>query len=222
MQSLLPQDCLLCGDFSKNEILCNDCRCELPYLTPSVCSCCSLPTSHGEICGLCLKKPPHFNQSIAAFSYTFPMDRLIQDLKYRPNLAIAPLLGKLMFENLRAPMEADYLIPMPLSKKRLRERGFNQAMEISRSLSHYTGIPILKNGYSKIIETSAQASLAWKDRAKNMRNAFNCDISLNNKKIIVVDDVMTTGASLEEFAKVLRKQGAEHITNWIVARTLTK
>jgi ComF family protein len=111
---------------------------------------------------------------------------------------------------------------MPLHPIRLRERGFNQAMEISRYLSKHMKIVILPDSCSRIRHTLPQTRLPWKDRQKNIREAFSCKIDLSGKHIAVVDDVMTTGTTLNELAKALRQQGATEISNWVIARTLSE
>jgi ComF family protein len=180
-----------------------------------------VPTA--EVCGVCLKKPPAFTRTLAALRYTFPVDAMIHALKYQANLAIAPILAHLLIKKLTAaePLP-DVIIPMPLHPIRLRERGFNQAMEISRYLSKYMKIVILPDSCSRIRHTLPQTRLPWKDRQKNIREAFSCKIDLSGKHIAVVDDVMTTGTTLNELAKALRQQGATEISNWVIARTLSE
>jgi len=178
-----------------------------------------VPTA--EVCGACLTKPPAFTRSIAALRYTFPVDALIHSLKYQANLAIAPILANLLIKQLKATkMMPDVIIPMPLHPIRLRERGFNQAMEISRYISKQMKITLLPDSCSRIKHTPPQTGLPWKARQKNIRKAFSCKIDLSGKHVALVDDVMTTGATLNELAKILRKQGASEISNWVIARTL--
>ena len=145
---------------------------------------------------------------------------MIHSLKYQTNLAIAPILANLLIKKLKVTETLpDVIIPMPLHPIRLRERGFNQAMEISRYISKYMRIVILPDSCNRIKHTLPQTGLPWKDRQKNIREAFSCKIDLSGKHVALVDDVMTTGATLNELAKVLRKQGATEISNWVIART---
>jgi predicted amidophosphoribosyltransferase len=109
---------------------------------------------------------------------------------------------------------------MPLAHGRLKERGFNQALEIARVVAAHTRIPLLRNAVRKVVDTPPQAALPFKERAKNVRRAFQCDSDLTGQRIAVVDDVLTTGATLDELARVLRKAGAVRVTGWVVARTL--
>jgi ComF family protein len=111
-------------------------------------------------------------------------------------------------------------VPMPLARGRLAERGFNQALEIARVVATRTGIALLPHSCRKVVETPAQAMLPWKERARNVRRAFVCDADLQGRRIAVVDDVLTTGATLNELARVLRKAGAVEVRGWVVARAL--
>ena len=139
-------------------------------------------------------------------------------MKYRGGLAIASILGEALGRAMRE--RPDVLIPMPLSARRLRERGFNQALEIARAVQQRTGVPIRATACRKTMDTEPQASLPWKERAKNVRGAFVCDEDLRGMSVAVVDDVITTGATLGELAKNLKRAGATRVSGCIVARTL--
>lgn len=214
------KSCLLCDAIS-GEDFCTACYRDLPQLTTSHCPVCLWPVPTSEICGACLKKPPAFTRTLAALRYTFPADALIHALKYHNHLAIAPILADLFIARLKT-MESmpDVIVPMPLHPIRLRERGFNQAMEISRRIAKQTGIALLPDGCNRIKHTVPQTGLPWKERQKNIHRAFSCKINLSGKHVAIVDDVMTTGATLNELAKELRRQGAIEISNWVIARTL--
>lgn len=217
-QSLLQQECVLCGAKVHAQSLCAACHEHLPYLRKPCCRVCALPIPDGELCGACLSDHPAFDSTRAAFSYSFPVDALIQALKYQGNLALAPILAAELLP--KADAHLDYLIPVPLSTARLRERGFNQALEIARIISQKSGVSLLANACSRILDNPPQAGLPWKERSKNIRGAFRCNAELRGKKVALLDDVMTTGATLNELAKVVRKQGAIEINAWVVARTL--
>ncbi|MBX9810854.1 MAG: ComF family protein [Burkholderiales bacterium] len=220
IQRLLSQACLLCGAASRHALLCHDCDSELPRLPTMRCATCALPIPDGDICGGCLEHPPRYDRVTAVFAYDFPVDALIQAFKYGGNLAVAAVLGEALGKAVAE--HADFIIPMPLSSQRLRERGFNQALEIARRVSGMTGIPVLSDACRKVTETRPQAALPWKEREKNVRGAFVCDADLDGRRIAVIDDVMTTGATLNELAKNLRRAGAAHISGWVVARTLPR
>jgi len=218
MRTVLPQTCLLCAAASARALLCPDCYAALPHLPGTRCATCALPLPDGNVCGACLSHPPRYDSTTAVFAYAFPVDALIQRFKYGGNLAIAPLLTRILGDAIAEP--ADLIIPMPLSPQRLRERGFNQSLEIARGVGRMTGIPVAADACRKIVETPPQATLPWKERTKNIRGAFVCDADLKGARVAVVDDVMTSGATVNELARNLRRAGAAHISAWVVARTL--
>jgi ComF family protein len=218
-QRAWPQRCLLCGAASEPDLLCIACDAELPRLPPALCRVCALPITGAEICGACLNRPPHFDRVSAVFAYRFPSDALVHALKYGGNLAVARILGEALGRTV-ASERADLIVPMPLSAQRLRARGFNQAHEIARAVGRATGIPVAAGICRRVIDTAAQAALPWKERARNVRGAFVCDADLSGRTVAVIDDVMTTGATLDEFAKNLRRAGALEVHGWVVARAL--
>lgn len=219
VQHLLPQSCLLCGAGSGRALLCAACDAELPRLPQPRCRVCALPIAGAELCGACLGRPPRFDRVSAVFAYRFPVDALVHALKYGGNLAVAGVLGEAL-GNAVATERADLIVPMPLSVQRLRTRGFNQAHEIARCVGRATGIPVAIDICRRVLDTGPQAALPWKERARNVRGAFVCDADLSGRKVAVVDDVMTTGATLGELAKNLRRAGAAEVHGWIVARAL--
>jgi ComF family protein len=216
--ALLPQECFLCGQPESAAPLCPSCRDSLPRLTEPGCPICAAPTPMGNVCGACLKQPPHFDATISLYRYAFPVDKLIQALKYEHRLAMANVFSDALLAGTHP--SADAIIPLPLSLQRLRQRGFNQAVEIARPLARQLGLPLLVDVCHRPLDTPAQASLPWQARRKNVRDAFECTVDLAGRSIAVVDDVMTTGATLDEFARTLKRRGASRVTNWVVARTL--
>lgn len=218
LNRLLPQDCQLCGKPDAGDMLCAACLADLPRLPDEHCPICALPVPNSAVCGECLHHPPHFDATYAPFAYAFPIDQLVQAFKYGHQLALSNLFARLM-QN-KASVAADVMIPLPLSRERLRERGFNQAVEIARPLARAYGIPLDLHATTRITDTAAQASLPWKERRANIRHAFECSLYLTGKSVVVVDDVMTTGATLDEFARTLKLHGAVHVANSVFARTL--
>lgn len=217
--ALLQQDCFLCAATSGNSLLCPTCAASLPRLGPECCPVCALPTPGANLCGACLKQTPHFDATRAAFRYAFPLDRLIQSLKYAHRLASADFLGQPLVQ-LATPVHPDLILPVPLSAARLAERGFNQALEIARPLARALGVPLEISHVHRRRNTAPQASLPWKERKQNIRHAFDCEINLAGKSVLVVDDVMTTGATLDELARTLKAHGAARVENRILARAL--
>ncbi|HET9402990.1 MAG TPA: ComF family protein [Burkholderiales bacterium] len=219
-RSLLPQSCQLCGADSGSAALCPPCLEDLPWLARARCAVCALPLTSGRVCGACLERPPRFNRVEAVFAYRFPADTLIHAYKYGRRLALARALGGLLAR--QVARDVDAIVPMPLARGRLAERGFNQALEIARVAAARTGVALLPHACRKVVETPAQATLPWEERARNVRRAFVCDSELEGKRVAVVDDVLTTGATLNELARVLRKAGAVEVRGWVVARTLPR
>jgi ComF family protein len=215
---LLPQSCQLCGAEDVAGPFCAECLADLPWLPHHRCSVCALPLPSGLVCGACLDRPPRFDRVDAVFAYRFPVDALILAYKYGGRLALARGLGELLAQAVAADVDA--IVAMPLAPARLAGRGFNQAHEIGRVVAARTGIPLLASACRKAVDTPPQAALPWKERARNVRRAFVCDADLNGKRIAVVDDVLTTGATLNELARVLRRAGAASVQGWVVARTL--
>lgn len=219
--ALLPQDCYVCGasgGHGKDSLLCAGCARELPRLAGPLCPVCALPATDGAVCGACLKEPPHFDATLALFAYAFPVEHLVQGLKYRGQLPLAGFFADALASRVDSGIDA--IVPLPLHPSRLKDRGFNQAVEIARPLAQRLKLPLLAGACTRELDTAPQASLPWKARSGNVRGAFHCRIDLAGKSVAVVDDVMTSGATLNEFARTLKKHGAVRVTNWVAARTL--
>jgi len=179
-----------------------------------------VPTHDARICGACLAQPPRFDKVTAAFAYAWPLAPLIHQFKYAGRLALAPLLAQALVSRLTDSVEL--IIPTPLDPARLRNRGFNQALELARVVSRLTGVPLAAHACRRVREGTPQAALPWRERTKNIRGAFVCDLDLRGKRVAVIDDVLTTGATLNELARNLRQAGAVEIHGWVVARTLPR
>ena len=217
--ALLPRDCFLCAAPSGDSLLCPACINSLPRLTSERCPICALPTPAAEVCGACLKHAPQFDATQAVFCYEFPLDRLIQSLKYVHRLASTDFLGGEL-ARLATPWRPDLILPVPLAAARLAQRGFNQALELARPLARALGAPLEISRIQRRRDTTPQAGLPWKERAKNIRHAFECEIDLTGKTVLLVDDVMTTGATLDELARTLKAHGAARVENRVLARAL--
>lgn len=220
VQAILPHHCALCGAGNLNQVLCTDCDADLSHYLAPACPVCALPTPDGQVCGACLQHPPAFDFTLAAFSYHFPIDRLLHAFKYSGNLALIEVLAKPLAQLAADHPKPDLLMPMPLHPERLKERGFNQSLEIAKPISRWLGIPLAADACQRKRDTPTQAGLKWKERRRNVRGAFACDLDLSGKTIAVLDDVMTTGATLNEISRVLKGRGASEISAWVVARTL--
>ena len=213
----LAQDCVVCGAGSGDELLCPPCRADLPALH-ECCPRCATPSGGGAVCGACLARPPHFDVTIAAWHYEFPCDRLIQALKYRARLPLAAFFAQALAA--RIDHRVDLVVPMPLHRTRLAERGFNPCVEIARELARMTGNVLAAAGARRLRHTAPQTRLPFAERAANVRGAFACAADVRGRRVAVVDDVMTTGTTLDELAGTLKAAGAEAVENWVVARTL--
>ena len=167
---------------------------------------------------------PAFDETLAAFHYRFPLDRLLQSYKFNENLALTALFADTLAETIRRHSTAnqqalpDRVIALPLARKRLAERGFNQAAVLAQRVARKLTLSYAPHGLLKVRDTPPQAGLNREARLKNVRGAFDCGESLTGQHIAVVDDVMTTGATLSEAAKVLKKAGARLVSAWVVAR----
>ena len=213
---LFGGSCFLCRGAARG-ILCPACDADLPRLAGTLCPRCALPSPGSAVCGRCLADAPHYDATVAALAYRFPADTLVHALKFRSQLALAPLMGDLLIEAIRERI--DLVVPVPLSRERLRERGYNQAAEIARHVARERRARLELTIVIRERDTRAQADLPWSDRARNVRGAFRCERSLDGAAIAVVDDVMTTGATLDELAATLKRAGAARVVNWVVART---
>lgn len=209
--------CYLCRGAAR-AVLCAACDADLPRLDAPRCPRCALASSAGAVCGRCLAHPPAYDATAAALAYAFPADVLVQALKFRGELALAPLLGALLAARLEGA-RADVVLPVPLTAARLRARGFNQALEIARHVAPAGGARLEPRLAERSRETAPQMDLPLAERAQNVRGAFRCARALEGATVALVDDVMTTGATLHELAATLKRAGAVRVVNWVVART---
>lgn len=221
-QALFPTVCAACGGRGALGMdLCDPCRAELPYLR-TACTQCALPLPIAAVCGVCLQDPPSFDVAHAAFRYARPIDRLLQNLKFQRQLYPARLLGDLMIASLakRAHSWPQLLVPVPLHRNRVVERGYNQALELARPLSRHFGIPIDSHLLTRAQATPPQSDLPREARHKNVQGAFTVARPLAASHIALIDDVMTTGATLHAAAQALRAANAARIEVWVVARAV--
>lgn len=216
---MLPQDCHLCGTPSGHQFLCPACIADLPCLPARLCPRCAQPLATGEICGRCQTHPPGFDRMIPVFPYAFPIDRLVQQLKYGHRLSLAGWLGEQLARACQG-IPADLVVPMPLHPARLAERGFNQAAEIGKLVAQRLALPLDTASCCRTRVTSPQEGLDLEQRKRNLRNAFHCRADLEGKRLLLIDDVATTGASADECARTLKLHGASQVCVAVVARTL--
>jgi len=218
----LPQHCALCAAPSGASLLCAACEASLPLVGES-CPACALPVPGGALCGRCVRRPPPQALTVAAHAYAFPADRLVMRLKYGHELPLAGALAARLASSLPARYAPgswpDAIVPLPLARRRQRERGFNQACEIARPLAKTLGRPLL-HALVRDRDAPPQASLPRSRRASNVRGAFRACHDVRGLSVALVDDVMTTGATVDAAARALRSAGARSVDAWVVARAL--
>jgi len=229
---LLPPTCILCGGAGDDGLdLCTGCRTDLPGIAPC-CGRCALPLPPGRLdgalCGRCQRRPPPFEHCVAAFRYQDPLPALVAGIKFRGRMNHLRLLGALMADAIvdqrttptgAEAQDPDAIIPVPLHHRRLRERGYNQALELARHLSDRLDLPMDPHCCSRHRPTPPQSSLERRARLTNVRGAFATHRRQDGRHLVVVDDVVTTGATVAELARSLRQAGATRVDIWCLART---
>jgi ComF family protein len=214
----LTTPCLFCGASAPESNICAGCRADLPWLDANQCSSCAHPLPASGLCGRCIAEPPHYDRVVAACRYAFPLDGLIQSYKYNGRLVAGSALASLLAD--RVLQRPDLIVPIPLTAQRLRERGFNQALELAHTLGRRLEVPVNARICVKTRDTVPQTRLPWKARRKNIRGAFVVEGGVAGCHVAVVDDVLTTGATLSELARNLKRAGATTVTGYVIARTV--
>ncbi|NVZ59026.1 ComF family protein [Pseudomonas edaphica] len=222
------QTCLICDEATNsNHTVCNACETELPWLLEH-CEVCALPLPmEGLICGPCQKKPPAYKQVIAPWTYGFPVDTLISRFKHQSRWPLGHLLAHLLGQYLQhrfdntALTRPDCLLPVPMARKRLRERGFNQSLMLARWLSEDLDLPHDEHLLLRPHETVAQQALDAKTRQRNLLTAFALapGARVQGRHFALVDDVLTTGATAHSLARLLMDAGARQVDVYCLART---
>lgn len=223
---LLPPHCILCGFACGSGCLCMDCKSGLPWLEVCCRRCASpLASSIDKSCGVCLKSAPLFQRTIAPLRYEFPADRLVQALKFKRQLVAGRVLARLIWDCISAKDERlpDLLVPVPLHGMRMMKRGFNQAVEIALHLGRHSGIEVSGAQLRRRRNTPAQSGLNQGERRKNVRGAFRWHgLQRAPRHVALVDDVMTTGTTVTECAKILKNAGAVQVDIWVAARAISR
>jgi len=222
LRFVLPPRCLLCGAAGDDERdLCAGCAGDFA-LNAVCCPRCALPLeSPAPLCGECLRREPPFSRAWVPLRYGHPLDLLEARFKFHRDLAAGRVLAERMIERARieGPDRPDALIPIPLHLTRLRERGYNQALELALPLAQALGIPLRADLLVRIQATPAQTGLDAKARRRNLRGAFEVGAGASlPRHVALVDDVMTTGATLRECARALRRAGIARVDAWALAR----
>ena len=242
---LFPPRCALCGEPCTGADLCAGCRGDLPFIGPA-CLRCGEPRSAGGVCGVCRREPPPMHRTLAPLHYSFPADWLLTELKFNARLWHGPLLAGLIADAMADAMSGartdavsgatagamartegeapaglpppDVVIPVPLHRRRLAERGYNQALEIARPLALGLGCPLADKLVLRVRATREQSSLTARARRRNVAGAFRLQGPAAFGHALIVDDVVTTGATTREIAALLRTAGCERVSVAAAAR----
>ena len=225
--AIYPPRCLICnGTGTNGRDLCDSCEQSLPWIKKACFRCAlQLPDDSSEVllCGRCLKKAPYFDDSLSMFSFEKEIIGLIHQLKFHDKLAVSRLFGNLLADiSVMKLDKPDCLLPVPLHKRRLKQRGFNQSIEISRELQKAWRIPIETSLVNRMRETQSQTGLDVKQRRRNIKGAFEVSGLINHKHIAIVDDVVTTGSTVNELARILKRNGVERVSVYSIARAPIK
>ena len=224
---LFTQQCAWCRlPIRSKQRLCQPCIASLPYLQ-HVCYQCANPllasTANLALCGHCIKHPPYFTRTIASCEYQMPITDWIHQTKFQHNLFYGAVLSELLLEKIKSTYTTDMrlpecIIPVPLHPSRLRQRGFNQALELAKPLARTLKLPLHRFAVQRQRATQPQPGLTAKQRQRNVNNAFQCRHKLPYRHVALLDDVMTTASTLNAVAHCLRDQGIRQIDVWCCAR----
>ena len=219
---LLPPRCLHCGaPGASGRDFCADCRDSLPH---NACACprCALPIPQpAPACGRCIKRPPPASAALAPFVYADPVDRWLPRFKFARDLAAGRVLAELVLGDSRLSALVDGIdavLPLPLHRSRLAERGYNQALELARPLARALDLPLRPDWLQRIRATAPQTGLDARARRRNLRGAFVADVAMRGQRVLLVDDVITTGSSMLEASRACRRAGAIEVRVLAVAR----
>ncbi len=225
VELLAPACCYWCRSRCPGRAACVACCNALPW-SERACRACALPIESARetsVCGACLRDAPPQDRTWAAFRYAAPIAGAIVDLKFHGRLAPAHVVASLMSERLarRAEPLPDLLVPVPLSPSRLRRRGYNQALELGRGIARRLSLSLAPHAARRIRTTREQSRLDAADRRRNVREAFAVDAAaVRGRRVALLDDVITTGATMAELARAVRAAGAERIEAWAAARAV--
>jgi competence protein ComFC len=218
---LFPRWCIGCG--REGDYICRACRQHLPVITPPICPVCGRPQSRGILCDDCSQAPTRIDGIRAPFVFDGIIRQAIHELKYRNLRALAPLLAGWLYDYLVAnPLPADVLVPVPLHRKRLRDRGYNQSALLAGGLGRLSGLPVVADSLVRRRYAAPQArSASIGERQRNVAAAFTCpDGRFRGKQVLLIDDVSTSGATFNACAGVLKDSGAATVWGLVIALEL--
>jgi len=221
LDAFFPQRCVGCGKVGS--FLCVDCRRKLPRVFPPLCPRCGRPQASGIVCASCRQRQAQIDGIRSPFRFEEAVRQAIHQLKYHNLRAIAPCLARLLADYLHSnPLPGEALIPVPLHPKRLRERGYNQSNLLAEELSKLTNLSVIRDCLIRVKEAQPQVrASSAQERLNNVAGAFLCqDNRVGGKQIVLVDDVCTSGATLESCASVLKDKGAASVWGLTLAREI--
>jgi ComF family protein len=217
LPTLWAQDCALCLADSHERLVCRACERDLEGESQG-CERCASPLTGDGRCLACRGRRFAFDAALARFDYRYPVDRLVRRFKYAGDLAVGSWLAQRLAERAEPMPRPDVLVAPPLATARLRERGFNQAIEIARVVGRRLRVPVDAHAIERRRDTPPQARLDRRARQANLRGVFECVRDLKGSHVAIVDDVLTTGATADALARVLKEAGAARVSAWAVAR----
>lgn len=219
LERILPGRCLLCAVPAPAMVpLCAACAQGLPVIA-SACRRCGMSLPVSGVCGECLRSPPAWDTAVAAWSYSGAIPWLMRRFKFDGSLVHGRVLAHGLAQRLcNGVPHPDVILPVPLHPHRLRRRGFNQALELARPVGRCLGVPVEPAMAQRVVRTAEQSALDAVGRRRNVRGAFSMSADLKGLSIAVVDDVMTTGHTVGELTRALRRAGAQTVHVWVCAR----
>ncbi|HYC36826.1 MAG TPA: ComF family protein [Usitatibacter sp.] len=217
LSDLVGNDCAFCGAPAV-DVLCQRCDNAVPRLEIACARCAAVLPAPG-VCGRCLGSPPAFDRAAAALQYCFPVDRLVHRFKFQGDFAMGTWLGTQLARRVEGMPRPKLLVAPPLGARRLRERGFNQSVELARTVGSALGIAVDPFIVCRVRDTVAQRGLDAEERRRNLAGAFECRGTVRGLHVGVIDDVITTGATVDAVAAALKGAGAQAVSIWAAART---
>ncbi|MGH8118770.1 MAG: ComF family protein [Rhodanobacteraceae bacterium] len=220
LDALLPSHCLLCGARGQGGLsLCAACAADMPR-NDVHCARCALPLeAPAALCGHCLGREPAWDAAWSPFRYEWPLAQLESRFKFGGDLAAGHTLALLWIESPPPARLPDAIVQVPLHRSRLRRRGYNQALELAKPLAKHFGVPLRRDALSRVRATGAQTELTAVERRRNVRGAFAARFDgACPRHVAVLDDVFTTGATLAECTRVLKRAGVARVDVWALAR----
>ncbi|MCK6421681.1 MAG: ComF family protein [Aquabacterium sp.] len=224
LRSALGGPCLLCREWPAR-VLCASCHDQATQPLPRCPRCAARVATPGACCAACLLEPPPLDRSVTVADYGHPWNRLIPEFKFQGRVELAAWMARVLADAVSRDGTAmpDWIVPIPLGPKRLRERGYNQAWELARRVARHLGLPGQADVLARLVDTPHQVGASREERHRNLAQALIVEPRwigpMRGRRVALVDDVVTTGATVAAAARVLRQAGAAEVQAWMLART---